>query len=349
LIQKFSKSQKLSTYVNISQFCENALMEAIKRLKDMYQPKNSKNNSWSLGRDLNPRPPPYQAKPPAGFCTSSNQTIDWKLFEKWLFKEYRKRTAKDRLRYAKRYYRCLQGDLKPLMVLDGDKRLHAMKALSALSKFLGAYDQWRSLVRNYGLKWSNGKTDDLIIARFTKTQNSDDIVEWIKKIKAIIPNYALFTDLVAATGLRLEEAVNCWNLIIRLSSDERLSEYYKAENCILEHFRYKRLFIRRTKKAFISFIDQDLVMQIAESNPLTKNQITKRIQRRKINLRFGDVREFWASYMTKHLYQPEIDFLQGRVSSSVFMRNYFNPVWIRDLKERALKGEEEILKQIRQS
>jgi len=261
---------------------------------------------WSLGRDLNPRPSPYQAKPPAGFCTSSNQTIDWKLFEKWLFKEYRKRTAKDRLKYARRYYRCLHGDLKPLMVLDGDKRLHAMKALSALSKFLGVYEEWRSLVRNYGLKWSSGKTDDLIIARFAKVQNSDEALGWIRKIKAAIPDFSGFMDLVAVTGLRLGETINCWNLIIRLSSEGRLEEYYKAENCVLEHFRFKELFIRRTKKAFISFIDQDLISRITESNPLTKNQITKRIQRRKINLRFGDVREFWASYMTRHLRQPEI-------------------------------------------
>jgi len=297
---------------------------------------------WSLGRDLNPRPPPYQAKTSSGFL-HFQQPIDWNLFERWLFKEYRKRTAKDRLRYAKRYYRCLQGDLKPLMVLDGDKRLHAMKALSALSKFLGAYEEWRSLVRNYGLKWSNGKTDDLIIARFTKTRNSDEIVEWIKKIKAVIPSYALFMDLVAATGLRLEEAVNCWNLIIRLSKEERLTEYYKAENCVLEHFRFKELFIRRTKKAFISFVPRALVEHIKEADPLTKNLITKRLQRRGFRLRFSDVREYHASYLTKYLRPPEIDFLHGRISTSVFMRSYFNPVWVRDLKERTLKAVKEIL------
>jgi hypothetical protein len=32
------------------------------------------------------------------------------------------------------------------------------------------------------------------------------------------------------------------------------------------------------------------------------------------------------------------NFLHGRVSSSVFMRNYFNPVWISDLKERTFKA-----------
>gem|GEM_PF-6931478 len=30
--------------------------------------------------------------------------------------------------------------------------------------------------------------------------------------------------------------------------------------------------------------------------------------------------------------------LMGHISANVFMSNYFNPVWIKDLKDRALKG-----------
>ncbi|MBS7653962.1 MAG: hypothetical protein QXU95_02175 [Candidatus Bathyarchaeia archaeon] len=36
--------------------------------------------------------------------------------------------------------------------------------------------------------------------------------------------------------------------------------------------------------------------------------------------------------------ESEIDFLQGRISASIFMRNYFNPAWISDLKSRALES-----------
>jgi len=46
--------------------------------------------------------------------------------------------------------------------------------------------------------------------------------------------------------------------------------------------------------------------------------------------------------MTKYLRPSEIDFLHGRVSSIIFMRNYFNPALISDLKERAFKGISEI-------
>ena len=46
------------------------------------------------------------------------------------------------------------------------------------------------------------------------------------------------------------------------------------------------------------------------------------------------MREAHATFMTKYLRPSEIDFLHGRVSSSIFMRNYFNPALINDLKER---------------
>ena len=72
-----------------------------------------------------------------------------------------------------------------------------------------------------------------------KVQNNDKVLRWIRKIKAIIPDFSGFMDLVAVTSLRLEEAINCWNLIIQLNNEERLEEYYKAENCVLEHFRFK--------------------------------------------------------------------------------------------------------------
>jgi intergrase/recombinase len=59
-------------------------------------------------------------------------------------------------------------------------------------------------------------------------------------------------------------------------------------------------------------------------------------------MRFGDLREYYATVMTKWLNQSEIDFLQGRISGSVFMRNYFNPALISDLKDRVFRGLAEI-------
>jgi intergrase/recombinase len=167
---------------------------------------------------------------------------------------------------------------------------------------------------------------------------------WVKSAKHEIPDFSVFMDFAVATGLRLGEAINSYRLIVELSEKGKLGEYYNAERCILEHFRFRALFIRRTKKAFMSFVSNDLIKRVAASefNPTT-DAITRRMQRRGLKLLFSDLRELWASRAVRHLSQPEIDFLQGRVSASVFMRNYFNPTWLTDLKKRALKNAQTLL------
>ena len=51
--------------LNISKVCENALIQAVKALEAAFNEKGGNLGTvgswkWSLGRDLNPRPPPYQ-------------------------------------------------------------------------------------------------------------------------------------------------------------------------------------------------------------------------------------------------------------------------------------------------
>jgi hypothetical protein len=226
-------------------------------------------------------------------------------------------------------------NLSALRTLSNDKRLHALKGLSALAKFLGVYTGFRELVKTYGLKWTLNN-DDVILARLARTCNIEDLVRWIKPIKDRIPTFNVFMDFITVTGLRFDEAINSYNLIV-----DRNREYYNVERQLLEHFRFRQLFIRRTKKVFISFVPENLITRI--ESPITYDTIKKRLQRRHLKSRFAEIRELYASYSTKHLRQPEIDFIQGRTSTSVFMRNYFNPAWISDLKDRALKNAGELL------
>lgn len=117
------------------------------------------------------------------------------------------------------------------------------------------------------------------------------------------------------------------------------------KNEILEHYHFQNLFIRRTKKACISFIPKSLIEKIrVQGKRITDSVVRKRLQRRGIALNFGDLRENWATVMTRYLTPAEIDFLQGRVGISVFMKNYFNPALIGDLKIRVFRGIEEITK-----
>ena len=276
----------------------------------------------------------------------SQNNVDWAKYEEWVNREYRPKSAYDRIRYAKAYAYCLlENDCSDLLTLTNDKREHIMNALSCLSKFLGIYENWSSMIKNYGLKWRI-RDDNLIIKRFTKTQDPDELFEWIRQIKAQCPDLINFMDLMLTTGLRFEESIDSYNLIVKLSQEGKIEEYYNHEKELLEHYKFKLLFLRRTKKAFVSFVSQELIKKIASSNEILAKQFIKSKVRRKTNrIRFSDMREIHGSLLAKTLGNAEIDFLHGRVSTSVFMRNYFNPAWIVDLKERTFKATKNIMDQ----
>ncbi len=167
------------------------------------------------------------------------------------------------------------------------------------------------------------------------TEANGEVLDWVRLVKAKIPQLSLFMDFMVLTGLRLSEAVNSWNLIVDLAKEGRLSEYYNCEREALEHYKFKQLFIRRSKKVFVTLIPKRLIKEISKQEKLTVYQISNWVRRdERLKSRFPDIREFWATFMTKRLNPAEIDFLQGRVSGSVFMRNYFNPALITDLNER---------------
>ena len=97
---------------------------------------------------MNPRPPE---------CKGLQNEELWRNFADWLLKTHVKAHANEILRYAKRFAFILE---KPalasqLLMLSKDVRRVAMSSLSNLSKYLGTYEQWRSIVRNHGLKWEN--------------------------------------------------------------------------------------------------------------------------------------------------------------------------------------------------
>lgn len=249
-------------------------------------------------------------------------SINWVEFKRWLLKTHVRRNALDLFRTARKYHVVLwrPNEASGLVSLSDSHRRLVMASLSNLSKFIGVYKTWKDIVANTGLKWSNGNSEDIIIKRFTRSRSPEEITDWIISIKEAIPALSVFMDFAAATGIRFVEAVRSYSLIIDLSHQNNLSEYYNVEGSLLEHYRFRDLFIRRSKKVFISFISEDLVKRVAVSRFFSKSAIENRIKRSELSSAFGDLREYWASYMTKYLRQPEIDFLQGRVSTSVLMR-----------------------------
>ena len=249
------------------------------------------------------------------------------------------------MRYAKQYSPCLfKRDLSILHGLGESKRNHILCALSNLSKFLGCYEEFRALVKSYGLKWKSVKPELLMLSRIVRVEENGLILEWAESVKRRVPSLSLFLDFCFLTGLRAKEAIASWNMVRLLGEKNQLSIYFNPNTSCLEHFRFPEIFFRRCKKAFISFLPGDNCISeiIREGERVSWPLIHNRISKKGLPLRFGDIREFWANYMLKWLTPAEIDFLQGRVSGSIFMRHYFNPALIYDLRERVFKGLNEI-------
>jgi intergrase/recombinase len=106
------------------------------------------------------------------------------------------------------------------------------------------------------------------------------------------------------------------------------------------------VFLRSTKNVFFTFITEDWMDKIATSKLMTYNSIRKRLERRGLNIRFNELRDYFATFMVQNgLITEEVDLLQGRVGKSMFMQHYFSPN-VQNLRDRTLKAAHEILAKI---
>lgn len=276
--------------------------------------------------------------------------VDWEGFKRWLERDKSRYYARDIYYNARKYADYLFGkSLSDLARMSEGKRRVVMSSLANLAKFLGIYPQWKSKVQSFSLKWSSAETrDKRVVDRLTKVVDVNDLYQWIRQVGAERPELTCFLEFMAITGLRLTEAVNSFNLIVELSGKGKLADYYDAEKEVLEHYKFKDKFLRKGKKAFISFVPKEFLKRLENASPVPgAKSLVKLVSRLGLHSRFSDLRELHASVMTKYLNQSEINFLHGRIGTSVFMQNYFNPAWIGDLKQRVFKGIAEIQKKLR--
>jgi hypothetical protein len=152
-----------------------------------------------------------------------------------------------------------------LSVESGQKRLNIMKALTLLSRYLGQYDTWQQIRKRHNLKWTTGNESFEALQRFFNPGLSLDVMlDWVRKAISVLP-LAMGTVIKfnCLTGLRPSEAVESVRLI---NEGFRYTEklYYNPEQQVLEHFRFPEIFLRRTKKAYISFITLDNLQPIAK-------------------------------------------------------------------------------------
>jgi len=247
----------------------------------------------------------------------------WKNYESYLMSVMNKHTAGCRLSYSKKYaYVLVGGDAKDMLTLSADKRIHVMKSLATLSKYLGCYDKWNSIRHRFQLKWSNGQDLNTFSSILNSKANYANMVAWLKNTCSTLPsdygNILLFSTL---TGLRPAEA--CYSL--RLIHTDK-NNYLNSENMTLEHFKYPNKFIRRTKKAYVSIVTDSLLEIARRSGCHSYNAIRLMARRNDIDMRMSYCRKIFATYLKINGVESEIiDLLQGRIPKSVFVRHYYRP------------------------
>jgi len=240
--------------------------------------------------------------------------------------------------YAKKFSGLLDGgNWAELECFSRSKRGAILRALSALSRYLGVHQLFKQRMKDYGLKWESQSSFESFLRIINK--NKDDVVEWVKQcLKGFDDTYIVFVKFALFTGIRKGEAIEAFNLIVRLGRVGRLSGYYNAELETLEHFRYPEKFIRGTKNVFFSFVPKTFVDEVAKCHTISASSYKRRIMKLGMHSRIKDLREYFATYMLNHgLLKEEIDLIQGRIGKSLFMKHYFSPA-IKDVKNRTLNA-----------
>ena len=237
----------------------------------------------------------------------------------------------------------LEGNLSELESFTKAKKAHVLKSLIALSKYLGVYEDFKKKIKSYGIKWEK---QDALESFLRIVKPKEELIDCVKKCLKLDKNLATFVEFLTISGLRKGEAINSFNLIIELAKEGKLNEYYDFGLQSLEHFRFKK-FLRRTKNVFFSFIPEDLIWKISSCRPINETWIKRRLRENGLKIRMNELRSYFATFMLKNgLLREEVDLLQGRMGTSIFMRHYFSPQ-IYELRDRVLAAIEKLREQLK--
>jgi intergrase/recombinase len=262
--------------------------------------------------------------------------IDLIAYKNHLLSKFTSRSyAKQVFSNSIKYFDCLENPQRTSEI-PASNRGNVLKAMANLSKFLGVYTEYQKKLKNSGVKWLS--TDDAFNSFLRITNNNhSSLGTWYKAVQNVLrKNEKLLLKYTLMTGIRKNEAIKSFNLIIDLAKAGELESYYNSDLGILEHYKQKDaagnfMFLKATKKLYISIVSKTLIEEIAQSNKVSYPSIRKRITRAKHNIRIKELRSYFATYLRQQGILAEyIDLLQGRIPKSVFARHYLK---VEDVKE----------------
>ena len=174
----------------------------------------------------------YSSNQRINMVESNSLYIDWDGYREYLTNlKKSKKEIQNKLGYGKTYSYILEtGNAQDLMKVSNGCRVHAMRALSTLSKYTGCYEEWMKIVKKYQLKWKNENYNSLNTFKNIfgieggNEQSLPKMMDWIRSSISVTPNEVgsilLFNTL---TGLRPEEAQISIHLI-KTKGDEYVNK-----------------------------------------------------------------------------------------------------------------------------
>ena len=150
---------------------------------------------------------------------------------------------------------------------------------------------------------------------------------------------ATTVSFIALTGLRIVEACNSISLVTKLSEQNKLNEYLDRDLMMLQHFRYPKIFLRKSKNAYISFLSNNLLDLILQYKPsLNHDDLKSRLIKRGLKIQLKYMRKMHGTLLRNHGIPSEfIDILHGRVNSSVFARCYYRPL-LNEMRNKVMEA-----------
>jgi len=251
-----------------------------------------------------------------------------------------------RLQYslAIKYQHCYR-DLSQLPIKS---RKNIVKSLICYSKYRGEYDKFKATMKSFDIKWSDNNSSLKAFLHIINN-NHNELPGYIKHLNRFLTsNEQLFLKFLAMTGLRPGECAESFNLIIKLHGEGKLSEYYNQQLQCLEHYKFPDLFLRNTKKVFISFVPESIINEMSGALPIAYSKLQTRVRCRGNKLQLKQLRSYHNSYLRKAGVLSElVDILAGRVPKSVFVRHYL-AADLQSLGTKVLAIELELLRSLYQ-
>jgi hypothetical protein len=251
--------------------------------------------------------------------------VDWDGFRRWLFARFSYAHAVDCYAYARRYAHSLfSWRLSALANVRG--RRHVLMALSNLSKFLGCYRQFKMMVEDSGLSWSDGNGKSNFMSVFLN-ENVDVAFDYFRRImnSDVDEDLKRLVRFLLLSGLRPIEGYMAVRFL-----NERREGYLDEGRLLLHHWKFPE-FQRNGKRCFLTVLTKSMMDDLTRRWTISEwnhKKVRRRLLKVGLPVRLYLFRKAFGTYLRMNGIPLEaINLVQGRTTpTSVFEAHYFRPV-----------------------